>query len=126
ETERSRYTLNAARQPSIATKENYQPGKTGWAPFSQSSFKYDPSGKLSSETLQAWDAHGVAFVNSTNTLHSYNKSGQPLVESTLIWDGSGWGIGDNANRTMYYYESALGLPGMNEAKTAVAAWPLPA
>lgn len=68
----------------------------------------------------------MKFLNQSNEAHSYNKFGQPLVSSTTIWDGSGWGIGDNAARTMYYYEATLAAPGNIALQAQLKAWPIPA
>ncbi len=122
----NKYTLNAGHQPTYGIREKYLPGAVGWHAVSQTNFQYNPSGSLSSELLQNWDSSSMSFVNHSNTLHSYNKSGQQIVVSTLIWDGSAWVVGDYANRGMYYYESSLALPNPATNQLQIAVSPLPA
>jgi hypothetical protein len=126
EKERNRYVLNASGKPTASSKESFTSAKIGWEPVSQSSYKYDATGRLIGEILQPWDSASHGFVNLQNKLSSYNKFDQPVVESTLIWDGMGWGIGDNADRTMYYYEGALNTPEVLAGPAPLTVWPLPA
>lgn len=96
-----------------------------WLKARKHTYTYDTKSNELSDVLQNWDNNLKTYINAKQEVSSYNIYNQPLVITTMTWNGSSWASANDDKEFRFYYDfptSVQDLSVQNNFKT----YPVPA